>query len=389
VPTLTLAVDSNSDGIYNDPGDFRLTSGEAIIRATVLNASSSPVFGDLVVFGADSTEVTFPDGETKVTNSDGEAFVRIKVVPSELRNFDTPVNVSAVSSVTGAFNILTLFVTPIEVSQIAVSANPSTVASGGTSSITATVRTAAGTVVPDGTAVNFTATGGSIVPFGQTTDGVATAQFTAPTLTAGSSNLPVTISASSAGKSANTSVTVTAPQLGLTITPGARTVVSQATAQTVTFAITGGTGPYSTVSADPTKVYNSTVNNGSWSGSSIAATIAANACPGSVTLTVFDSAGASKTATVTIVVATPFSVTPLAITCNSGVCTPGAVTVNGGSLPYTTSSSNNALVPTPTPPAASGGTFNVTAVSSPTTNVTITVGDACGATASVAVTVNP
>jgi hypothetical protein len=49
------------------------------------------------------------------------------------------------------------------------------------------VTTTAGTAAPDGTTVNFTfspsSQGGGINPFSQTTGGLATATFTAPTLT--------------------------------------------------------------------------------------------------------------------------------------------------------------------------------------------------------------
>ncbi len=288
LPTLTLAVDSNNDGSYNDPSDFFLTSGEAIVRATVLDDTSSPVLNDTVTFGADSTEVTFPDGQAKTTNSAGEAFARIKVVPSETRNADTPVNVNAVSKTTGAFNVITVFLTPIEVGQISVAADPAIVASGGTSTISATVTTAIGTLVPDGTAVNFTASSGAIAPFGQTAKGVATAKYTAPTLTAGSSDLSVSINASSGGKSASTSITVTAPVVtptALALNPKLATLPCGGTPlASATFFVSGGTPPYSivlSVSTDPLTAAPTTVST---SGGSFTvtptATPPATACDG-------------------------------------------------------------------------------------------------------------
>lgn len=215
-PTLTLAVDNNNDGSFNDPSDFTFFDpadphDEAIIRATVLDGSGVPVLGDTVTFSADTTEATFPDGDAKQTNSAGEAFVRLKVVPSEVRNFTVPMNVNAVSTNTGAFNVITLFIGPITINQVTVAANPQTVASAGTSTITAAVKTAAGTFVPDGTTVNFTTDKGNITPFAQTTSGLATATLTAPTLTAGGPSQTATITASAGGKSGTTSVTITAP----------------------------------------------------------------------------------------------------------------------------------------------------------------------------------
>lgn len=213
-PTLTLAVDNNSDGSYNDPSDFIFFDpadphDEAIIRATVLDEAGAPVLSDTVTFGADNTEATFPNGNAVQTNSAGQAFVLIKIVPTGLTNITIPLNVNAVSTKTSAFNVITLFIGPITINQVTVVADPQSIASAGTSTITVTVTTAAGTFVPDGTTVNFTTTRGNITPFSQTTAGLATATFTAPTIAAGS--VTATITASAGGKSGTTNVLVTAP----------------------------------------------------------------------------------------------------------------------------------------------------------------------------------
>jgi hypothetical protein len=268
VPTLTLDVDNNNDGSFNDPSDFTFFDpadprDEALIRATVLDATGSPVLNDTVTFGADTTEATFPDGKVKQTNSAGEAFVRLKVVPSELRNFTVPLNVNAVSTKTGAFNVITLFIGPITINSVTVSADPQSVDSAGDSTITAIVTTAAGTFVPDGTTVNFVSNKGNITPFAQTTKGIATATFTAPTVT---SNTTATITASAGGKSGMTTVTIIAPPPPTptptpTPTPVPALVVAPATASipcaagtSATFFITGGKSPFTvtkTVSTDP------------------------------------------------------------------------------------------------------------------------------------------
>jgi hypothetical protein len=251
IPTLNLAVDNNNDGSYNDPTDFLLldTTDEAIIRATVRDATGTPVLNDTVTFGADSTEATFPDGNVKQTNSAGEAYVRTKVVPTELRDFSVPLNVNAVSTATGAFNVITLFLEPVTVGTIAVSANPGTVDSGQTSTITAYVTTTGGVPVPDGTSVNFmlSSSGGGIPPFAQTTAGLATAAFKAPTIEAGS--LTVKVTATVGGKSGSTNVIVVAPPVeppppaALSVGP-ATAAVPGAAPTPVTFTASGGTGPY-------------------------------------------------------------------------------------------------------------------------------------------------
>jgi hypothetical protein len=111
----------------------------------------------------------------------------------------------------GAFNMVSLTIDAVVIGNIQVSANPQTVDSGGTSDITANVTTTAGTPVPDGTTVNFTANNGGIDPFAQTTNGIADAKFSAPTLEAGAGNETDTITASVGGQQGSTNVTVTAP----------------------------------------------------------------------------------------------------------------------------------------------------------------------------------
>jgi hypothetical protein len=254
VPTLTLAVDNNNDGSFNDPSDFFLlgTTDEAIIRATVLDAAGTPVLNDTVTFGADSTEATFPDGAVKQTNSAGEAFARLKVVPTELRNLTTPLNINAKSLNTGAFNVLTLFLEPITVSSVKVTANPGTIDTGGTSTVTANVTTTAGTPVPDGTSVNFTISPrafGGIEPYVQTTNGLATATYSAPSTDIVSPGQVVTVTATVTGVSGSDSILVKAAPEEVEPTPlaigPASAAVSAASAPTsVTFTVSGGTAPY-------------------------------------------------------------------------------------------------------------------------------------------------
>jgi len=404
-PTLDLAVDNNNDNSYNDPADFDFFDpadphSEAIIRATVKDETGRPVVGDTVTFGADSTEATFPDGDVKNTNSDGQAFARIKITPTEIRDFTVPLNVNAVSTFTGAANVITLFIGPITVSDLSVFADPQSIDSGGTSTITAIVKTVADTFVPDGTTVNFTTNKGGITPFAQTTGGVATATFTAPTLAAGGSNTTATITASVAGKSKTVTVTVIAPPAvpvtpgPLVVTPANIPVVSGATTQTVTFTVSGGTTPYFTSSSDPLRAFNGTSGHGTWNTSTVTVTIAADACPGTITLTTSDSTGATKTATITIVSPNPpLAIAPLSATiCEiDNTCTAGAATadftVSGGTPPYSETSSNTGVIPslgtvltTFTLDANNG---SITA----DTTVTITVTDACSTSKTASVQV--
>lgn len=255
--TLTLDVDGNNNGIYNEPSDYILfetpDDNEVNIRAT-LKLGNVPIPGMLITFGADTAEGSFPLGNTVITNDEGQASVLVKVDPIVLRNFNTVINILAVAA-DGTSNIVSLFLEPVLVDTVSVSSDLQTVDSGATANISALVTTTAGTTAPDGTAVNFTVTKGGVTPFSQTTDGIATATFTAPTLAAGSYSVPVTVTASSGGKSGSVKITVEAPPAPSpsptpTPTPVPALVVSPSNASiscnhvTATFFVTGGVPNY-------------------------------------------------------------------------------------------------------------------------------------------------
>lgn len=338
-PTLTLDVDGNNNQIYNEPSDTTLfetpDDNEVMIRAT-LKVGDTPVSDSLITFGADTSEGTFPLGNTAHTDTDGHAFVLVKVDPSVLRNFKTVLNITA-SADDGAANIVSLFLEPVTVDTVSVTA-PDTVASGSNATISATVTTTAGSTAPDGTAVSFSATNGQVTPFGQTTSGAATATFTAPTLSVGAPDQQATVTASSGGKSGVANITITAPTpaaQNLQITPPLISVLSESTSQTLQFTISGGTPPYVTTSADPSVAYNDTPGNGVWNNlSTINVTIPADVSVGTVTLNVFDSVGAKTSATITIIQgATDFYLRPVSATISTGQSV--TYTIFGGTAPFT------------------------------------------------------
>ncbi|HXX57071.1 MAG TPA: hypothetical protein VEI96_03650, partial [Thermodesulfovibrionales bacterium] len=195
-------------------------------------------------------------------------------------------------------------------------ANPQSVASAGISTITAQVTTSAGTPAPDGTAVNFSVTQGTggVDAFAQTTSGVATAQFTAPTLPSGFGGETDRITATSGGVSGSTAVTVTAaPQPTatpvptptpppLTVTP-ATVPISCTTGGIATFVVTGGSPGYTITSSLASVVVSPTTVTAS--GKTFSATVAAD-CTGipaagrPVSIAVVDTKSNLFTATVTI-----------------------------------------------------------------------------------------
>lgn len=231
LPSITLDVDGDNDGVYDEASDFELfentNDASFVVRATLYNSFDQLVFGDTVTFTSDvpyrvgsdpaatcsdeteTCEVTFPLGNTATTDSNGQAFVLVTVSPATLRNIITVLNIMA-SSTSGAFNMVSVFLNPVTISSIVLGPSPLVIDSAGSQDMTATVFTSAGTLAPDGAAVNFSATNisgqiGSIEPFGQTTSGAATAKFTASTIT-GSPLPPAakgTIQATSGGVTSN------------------------------------------------------------------------------------------------------------------------------------------------------------------------------------------
>jgi hypothetical protein len=293
VPSLTLEVDGNNNGIYDETSDFILfetpDDNEVLVRAT-LRVGGIPISGSVITFGADTEEGTFPLGDTATTNGDGQASVLVKVDPIVLRNFNTVLNITAMSD-DGASNLVSLFLDPVLIDTLSVSSDLQTVDSGGTANISALLTTTAGTTAPDGTAVSFTTTSGGVTPFSQTTDGVAAATFTAPTIAAGGFNQQATITAASGGKSGTVKVIINAPPAPSptptpTPTPVPALVVSPPNASipcgnaTATFFVTGGVPPYKiTVSSGPVTSSVATIQA---SGGSF--TVTSGACPVATTL---------------------------------------------------------------------------------------------------------
>ncbi len=276
--------------------------------------------------GSDTCDIVFPGGDIAITNDSGQASVPLMIVPEFLMPSRTSFNVWAVAE-NGAYNIVALTVEPVEIASVSVSANPISVDSGGTSTITAYVETTAGTPAPDGTSVNFTTNNGGIDPFSTTTDGIAEATYSAPDIPAGTT-ATARITASAGGQSGTVTVTIVGPEPTppptptptptpeLVIVPGAVTVLGAAPFDVITFTISGGTPPYTVTSSSPANAFNDNgagggtaddgILNGSEGGlwtnitSTVNVTVPAGAAAGAVTITAYDSAGESDSATITI-----------------------------------------------------------------------------------------
>jgi hypothetical protein len=267
---LTPSLDLSVSGSGN-PYTLLETSDDSTVTltATVYNAAGY-FSGMTVAFGADrpykvgtdpnatcsdgseTCDIILPSGDTVITNESGQASVPLMIVPATLMPAQTFFNVWAVAE-NGAYNIVTLTVEPVEISSVSVSANPISVDSGGTSTITASVMTTAGTPAPDGTSVNFTTTNGGIDPFSTTTDGIAETTYSAPTLEPGALNQTAIITASAGGEADSVSVTIIAPEAEPVEPPTPPTDTTSPTV-TATDPVDGGTLDISDEGGDPVPV---------------------------------------------------------------------------------------------------------------------------------------
>lgn len=402
VMTVSMSLDVDSvpgNGIFNETSDFTLFNpppnpdNTVLILATVFNAGGVPLAGESILWFSDLTldNVTFlANGTTFTTDNNGQARAVVQVTPESIRNTETHLNIMAFAN-NGAANMVTLFLSPITVSaaRSSITATPAVVAPDGTSTITATIILNTGNPAPDGTTVNFTTTCGTVDPFAQTTGGIATATFTAPS-TQGTCTVTGRVAGVNIG-SVDIAVTT-----ALTVVPSSYPAVAGA-GGAFTFTITGGAPPYIITSSNPSAVFDSAAGDGVWnvaaSGGTFIANVSATACPSSVTLTVSDSLGATKTATITIVgdpiLISPASATICENTANcggSGSPTTAAFTISGGVTPYFTTSSNSAVILSP----GAANPFTVDAqLNSITadTTITLTVTDGCAVSKTATVTV--
>jgi len=173
----------------------------------------------------------------------------------------------------------------------------------------------------------------------------------------------------SIGQAVSATITITAAPLSLSITPPS-IVVSSDIERSLSFSVSGGTAPYSITSSKANDVYFGAQGNGTTTGSSFTATVRQNAEAGTVTIRVFDAAGASAASTVTIQ-AQPL-IAPGSATVLSTVGGTVPFTISHGTAPYSVTSSNAAQLYFSAP--GTGSLSNVTS----TFTGTVPVGAAIG-----------
>jgi hypothetical protein len=401
VPTLTLDVDSvPGDGIYNEASDFIIfepppdPDNTVELLATVRSEYGVLLQDAAITWGSDHAEAVFTRTES-YTNVNGQAVGIVEVTPMSLRDTDTHVTVWAaatnVSSYVIPYDVVTLFLRPVFIESIDVTADPSVVEPEGTSDITATMtlNTAPGDPVPDGVTVVFStclcedpptcticnAPCGIVDPrFSQTSGGEATTVFTAPPIPTAPNTCAVIARVNNT--TGFTDILVTT---ALAVTPDSLDV-NGTIGGTATFTVTGGVAPY-TVNADTIdpnlQPQPATL---AASGDTFDVVVPAGTEDTTVTYTIRDSVGDEVTSTV-VITADALSVFPPDITIDGAVGGVAIYTIYDGIPPYDIFTSDPAYPPVPANVAASGDTFQVTVVGPvPPVTVTYTIRDTAGNT---------
>lgn len=402
-PSLHLDVNSvpalNDPPIYNEEGDFIIfepppdPDDTVELLATVRDAYGTLLPDALISWGSDHTEASYTWTQA-YTDQYGQAKGIVEVTPSSLRDTETHVTVWAMATNVGyviPYDVVTLFLQPVVIDTIAVTADPSVIEPEGTSDITATAWLNTGDLVPDGVSVTFTTCDaalcapeahctlcplsppcGVVEPFAQTTSGEATVTFTAPPIP---NTCRVTATANSV--SGSTDILVTQ---ALTVQPDSLDV-NGTVGGIATFTILGGVAPYTVVAdtVDPNLQPNpATVAN---SGDTFTVTVPAGTESGTATYTIRDSIGDEVTATVDIST-DALAVLPSTQTLTNPTALDTATyTIFGGvvATSYTAFSSHPSFVSVAVAGSTLTATVNVVPASD--TTVTITVVDDLGDTA--------
>ncbi len=407
---VLLQADRNMNGIYDEADDFKVCQGPNMsvvrVKATTYVMGVRQGGMRLGITADYPTLITFPntpmlDQTTNTyyltTNPMGEATVDI-TVNCQLQPNELLFNIFATTDIyyiedfdlsfigTGG---MSLFLQPVTVTGILLTADPTTAMVGGTSQIRATVNTTIGPA-PDNTAVQLYTTCGTISPTpALTLNGVAEAVYTAPSYIPQGNKC--TVIAKVANKEATVDINITGQ---LDVQPSTLTIDGNQ-GGTATFTVTGGIPGY--------RIYS---NNAAFSpnpatlqrsGDSFTVNVPAGTPATTVTFTIIDSQGNLVTATlnITSTQTATLAVNPTAATI--GASETAVFTITGGMAPYTVTSSRPTIAFNSTPGngtwivTQAGGTFTVTGgVVSAATAVVFTITDANGASITQpTVTVNP
>ncbi|MCL0067272.1 hypothetical protein M1N54_05275 [Thermodesulfovibrionales bacterium] len=280
-----------------------------------------------------------------------------------------------------------------------ITADPTVINSGETSTITAFVMTTAGTPMPDGSLVHFKATTVDgdihIAEAAETVDGRAVFNLTV-TLAVDAPSTEVIITATVADVTLSTTLSVIAVPLPLDVIPDTQTITNPVDNETVVYTISGGTAPYTAFSDNPGLVTVGVVDN-----NKLTATVEGVPTEdATVTITIYDAAGSSITASLILDVPPllPLAVTPQTATV-FGIANPDNDTsddvtffISGGIPDYFVTSNTPGVIAHPDADALEAGITSFTVdpdAVTMETPVILTVRDSVGTITTVTVTVKP
>lgn len=380
--TITLDIDGNDNGVFNEQSDFYMLENsndkEAIIKIIYKDKYGKALSGKTVTMSSDSKEILFPMGNSVTTDTNGQATVLIRVEPTILRTLTTTASIIATASDTK--NAILIYLSPVVVSPAfsAVSATPETVNTGGSAVITALVKNNLNSIVPNGTLVSFTATCGTVTASSTTTGGVAIATYTAP-LTApveGACRVTVTSNNITLGV-VNLIIGIIDPtKSSITATPS--TIVAEETSVITVMVknnmgnlVPNGTVVNFTASCGSVPASATTVNGVATANFKAPATPPLNR-----KCTVTASSSGVVVGTVDLNVNDKLTVTPASQNINRTTGGIAVFTITGGIPAYTVTADNPSFQPNPNTVNQSGGTFSITVPANSTAaTVTYTIKD--------------
>lgn len=380
--TITMEIDGNDNGVFNEQTDYYLLENssdkEAIVKIIFRDKYGKSIAGSAITFSSDSKEVSFPMGSTVTTDGNGQATVLIRVEPTVLRSLTT--TASIIATATDAKNAILIYLAPVTVSPSfsAVSATPEIVNTGGTAVVTALVKNNLNSPVPNGTTVNFTTTCGTVKASSTTTAGVATASYTAPLtppidgiciITVSSENVILGLINITIGIIDPTKSSITATPS--TIVVEETSVITVMVKNNMGSLVPNGTVVNFTATCGTIPASSTTTN-----GVATANFKAPAAQPAGGKCSVAASSSGVVVGTVDINVNAKLTITPASQTINMITGGTAVFTISGGVPPYNITSDNQSFPPNPNSVSQSGGTFSATVPAGSTTaTVTFTIKD--------------
>lgn len=401
-PTMTVMVDGNWNGTYDEPDDYIIfqtaSDNTAVIKVNLQEITEQPAKGITVNLASQNgiANVSFTSGSSALTDTSGNAYFVVTFTSGIITGGKTYVSilVNATVESESLMKVLTFTVSPVSVSGILLSALPSEVKITETSAVSAKVYLTSGSLAPDGTMVNFTSMSlssmscGTVEPYATTTAGTATTTFTAPSSMPDGGKCEVTAEIS--GVSKNIDITILSDLIVLPPT----IVIKGADGGVATYTVSYGKPPY-TVSSDKA-AYQPDNYTLAKSGDKFSTTVKPGSKAEDITFTIKDAKGTTVTAKLSITDGGTFTVVPETVTVKGYGTTVGTPDgdgrddigfyIQGGTAPYTVTSSMPGIIASPG--VLTGKTFTVDPISA-TASVSLIVTDAVGNLKTVTVNVTP